>query len=119
MAADYEKVKGTLRLADIDTTSRNIANRVTETFRQNKTEEQRLEEPTKEKVVSDALEELKKHPRLNGDPTTREAAEEITWKRAAAKYDQEQALRKNNEQMAERRVQGVIAGRKSPIWRTA
>jgi hypothetical protein len=114
MAPDYEKVKGTLRLNDIDTTSRYIANKVTETFRKSKTEEERLEEPTKEKVVSDALEELKKHPRLNEDAATREAAEEITWKRAAQKYDQEQLLRKNNETMAERKVQAIIAGRKSP-----
>ena len=114
LAPDYEKVKTSLRGNDIDTASRNIAGKVNETFNKPKTEQERLEEPTKEQVVANALEEAKKHPRLNEDAATRELFEEYTWKRAAAKYDQIMLLRKQNEQMAERKIQAVIGGTKSP-----
>jgi len=59
------------------------------------------------------LEELKKHPRLNGDPTTREAAEEITWKRAACEYDKSRLFARTMSRWL-RGGTGVIAGRKSP-----
>jgi hypothetical protein len=114
MAADYEKVKSSLRSNDIDITSRMIADKATAPLRGNKTEEERLNEPTKEQAVANALEELKKHPRLNDDPSVRAAAEEYTAARTARKYEQEESLRKNNIMMAERKIQAVIAGTKSP-----
>jgi hypothetical protein len=114
MAPDIEKVEASLRAKDIDIASRNIAFETTKELNKPKTEEERLKEPTKEQVVANAIEEAKKHPRLNQEPAVRELFEEYAWKRSAAKFDEIMILRKQNEQMAERKIQSIISGNKSP-----